>query len=218
LLLASHARLLAEDDPAAARGPLIEALRLAQEVDEPVVINFIPWVALVLLADHLSPQQVARLAGGVHALATRYSPTVGRSTIEAFGSPQDRLRISRVLDDARATLGDTEFTLATQTGRELSFRELLDEFISLIADDEVVLESRAHRSTPVRRAGGLISPREHEVLVLLAEGRTNKAIADALFVAPSTIKTHVTSLLTKLDAENRAHLAAIAAQQQFLAG
>jgi DNA-binding NarL/FixJ family response regulator len=82
----------------------------------------------------------------------------------------------------------------------------------------MALESHAQRVAPVRRTGGLISPREQEVLILLAEGRTNKAIADALFVAPSTIKTHVTSLLTKLDAENRAHLAAIATQQQFLAG
>ena len=191
---------------------------VAREVNEPVVINFIPWVALVLLANYLPPRQLARLSSGVHALATRHSTTVGRSTIEAFGSPKDHVSISRALEAARATLGETEFANASREGRELAFCDLLDEFISLLTDEDVTLENQAHRTTSARRPDSLISPRELEVLVLLAEGRTNKAIADALFVAPSTIKTHVTSLLTKLDAENRAHLAAIATQQQFLSG
>jgi DNA-binding CsgD family transcriptional regulator len=218
LLLAGHARLLAEDDAAAAKDPLTEALQLAREINEPVVINFIPWVALVLLAGSLPAQQVARLAGGVHALATRYSSAGGRSTIEAFGSPKDHVTISRALEQARETLGEAEYASASAEGAKLGFRDLLDEFVRLVVDQEITLESQGQRTAPARRAVSLISPREHEVLVLLAEGHTNKAIADALFVAPSTIKTHVTSLLTKLDAENRAHLAAIATQQQFLSG
>lgn len=218
LLLAGHARLLAEDDGVAARVPLTEALRMAQEVDEPVVINFIPWVALVLLAEHLPARQFARLAGGLQALSTRYSATGGRSTIDAFGSTKDHATISRALDAARATLGEVAFAAASNEGRELSFGDLLDEFTTLLADDDVMVELQILRAAPVRRTDGLISPREREVLVLLAEGRTNKAIAEALFVAPSTIKTHVTSLLTKLDAENRAHLAAIAMQQHFVSG
>lgn len=55
-----------------------------------------------------------------------------------------------------------------------------------------------------------LSPREREVLVFVAEGRTNKAIAEALYVSPNTIKTHVASLLAKLHAETRTQLAAIA--------
>jgi DNA-binding CsgD family transcriptional regulator len=61
-----------------------------------------------------------------------------------------------------------------------------------------------------------LSPREREVLALVAQGQTNKEIADGLFVAPSTIKTHVASLLTKLDASSRAHLATIAARRRLL--
>jgi DNA-binding CsgD family transcriptional regulator len=61
-----------------------------------------------------------------------------------------------------------------------------------------------------------LSPREREVLALVAQGQSNKEIADSLFVAPSTIKTHVTSLLTKLDACSRAHLATIAARDGLL--
>jgi DNA-binding NarL/FixJ family response regulator len=73
-------------------------------------------------------------------------------------------------------------------------------------------------SRPATRVDSLISPREREVLALVAEGRSNKAIAEVLYVAPSTIKTHVTSLLTKLEADNRAQLAAIAAQRALVPG
>ena len=58
----------------------------------------------------------------------------------------------------------------------------------------------------------ILSPREKEVLALVAAGHTNKAIADALYVSPHTIKTHVSSLLTKLQAGTRVQLAVIAAQ------
>jgi DNA-binding NarL/FixJ family response regulator len=59
----------------------------------------------------------------------------------------------------------------------------------------------------------VLSPREQEVLTLVAEGCSNKAIAEALFVSPNTIKTHVASLLTKLQADSRVQLAAMATKQ-----
>jgi DNA-binding CsgD family transcriptional regulator len=48
-----------------------------------------------------------------------------------------------------------------------------------------------------------ISKREYEVLELIAAGHSNQEIADKLFVSPSTVKTHVSSLLAKLDAQRR---------------
>ena len=56
------------------------------------------------------------------------------------------------------------------------------------------------------------------MLALVAEGHSNKAIADALFVSPHTVKSHVAALLTKLDADKRAQLATIAAQRGLLSG
>ena len=56
------------------------------------------------------------------------------------------------------------------------------------------------------------------MLALVAQGQTNKAIADALFVSPNTVKTHVTSLLQKFRAESRVQLAAIATRQSLLPG
>ncbi|HEX5964169.1 MAG TPA: response regulator transcription factor, partial [Gemmatimonadales bacterium] len=65
-------------------------------------------------------------------------------------------------------------------------------------------------SPPTPGANAGLSPREREVLALVAEGQTNKAIANALYVSPNTVKTHVASLLHKLQADTRVQLAAIA--------
>lgn len=52
-----------------------------------------------------------------------------------------------------------------------------------------------------------LTPREEEVLTLVAVGRTNAEIAAELFVSLTTVKTHVASLLTKLGARNRVEIA-----------
>jgi len=43
-----------------------------------------------------------------------------------------------------------------------------------------------------------LTPREHDVLRLMAEGRSNQAIADALVISPRAVEKHVTSIFTKL--------------------
>jgi len=48
-----------------------------------------------------------------------------------------------------------------------------------------------------------ISERECEVLELLAEGHSNREIADSLYVSPNTVKTHLASLYGKLEASRR---------------
>jgi len=48
-----------------------------------------------------------------------------------------------------------------------------------------------------------ISPREYEVLQAMARGASNRQIAQQLFIAESTVKTHVSNLLAKLDVQSR---------------
>jgi LuxR family transcriptional regulator, maltose regulon positive regulatory protein len=61
-----------------------------------------------------------------------------------------------------------------------------------------------------------LSPRELEVLHLLAQGRTNQEIARQLIVAPGTIKAHTASIYRKLDVANRTEAAARARQLGIL--
>lgn len=61
----------------------------------------------------------------------------------------------------------------------------------------------------------VLSPREREVLRAVAEGKTNAAIAEELFIAEKTVKNHITSILTKLNIENRAKLIVFALREGF---
>jgi DNA-binding NarL/FixJ family response regulator len=63
-----------------------------------------------------------------------------------------------------------------------------------------------------------LTEREREVLDLLAEGRSNREIATALFIAPKTASVHVSNILGKLRASSRTEAAAIARRVARLAG
>jgi DNA-binding NarL/FixJ family response regulator len=63
-----------------------------------------------------------------------------------------------------------------------------------------------------------LSPRELEVLRLVAEGRTNGEIADALFISPKTAGVHVTHILDKLGVGNRVEAAMAASRLGLLEG
>ena len=58
-----------------------------------------------------------------------------------------------------------------------------------------------------------LSEREREVLVLLAQGASNKDMAEKLFITEGTVKNHVSNILAKLQAENRTQAADIARRQ-----
>ncbi len=61
-----------------------------------------------------------------------------------------------------------------------------------------------------------LSKREYEVLVEISMGYSNKEIADKLFVTESTIKTHVSNLLVKLNAKRRTQAIQIAKELRIL--
>jgi DNA-binding NarL/FixJ family response regulator len=75
-----------------------------------------------------------------------------------------------------------------------------------------LLDEIARRPVPGRAGDRLadLTPRETEVLVLVAEGLSNAEISGRLFLSPATTKTHVSRVLTKLGARDRAQLVAIA--------
>ena len=76
-------------------------------------------------------------------------------------------------------------------------RQLIEEFV----------QQPQHKLKPLLET---LTPREQEVLIEIGAGRTNTEIAAALHMSPATAKTHVSRLLTKLDARDRAQLVIVA--------
>jgi len=66
---------------------------------------------------------------------------------------------------------------------------------------------------PTREAEAKLSPREDEVLRLVAQGATNKEIADSLFISENTVKTHLRNIMEKLHLANRSQAAAYAVKR-----
>ena len=64
--------------------------------------------------------------------------------------------------------------------------------------------------------GSDLTPREREVLALMIEGLNNSEIADRLIVSRSTVKFHVSSILSKLGAASRTEAVALAVQHRLL--
>jgi DNA-binding NarL/FixJ family response regulator len=69
-----------------------------------------------------------------------------------------------------------------------------------VLDPEVVAQLVTRRRRDERLSG--LTQREQEVLALMAEGRTNNAIADALFVSEGTVEKHIRGIFTKLGLED----------------
>ena len=72
------------------------------------------------------------------------------------------------------------------------------------------LATRPERRPPSDRVLAGLTEREREVLALVAEGLSNDEIAGRLFLSPLTAKTHVSRIMTKLNARDRAQLVVIA--------
>jgi len=76
-----------------------------------------------------------------------------------------------------------------------------------------LLEHMRRESNPNGTLPEPLSGRERQVLALMAEGHSNQAIADALFISARTVKFHVSSILAKLAVKNRTEAVMTAIKQ-----
>ncbi len=112
----------------------------------------------------------------------------------------------RTVKNLRAALGEVAFTGAWVEGRHLSPDAARAEAIR-VAD--AISAAPKHETTSSAKSHGL-TPRELEVLRLVAAGRSNPQIGEALFISPRTAQIHVTHVLAKLGLANRTEAAAFA--------
>ena len=93
--------------------------------------------------------------------------------------------------------GGVGYLLKDRIGEVTEFVEALERVAAghTVVDPEVVRRLLGRRRDPLRR----LTPREQEVLALMAEGRSNTAIARAMVVSEAAVAKHIGSLLLKLD-------------------
>lgn len=155
----------------------------------------------------------ARLAydGGVPDVAARLLGMVAaqRDELGAPGTPGHASAQQALIEGVRAELGGERFEAESDRGRALSVGDALTETTRIRFDVGRRQVRSTHAATP-ETAGpwAELTRRELDVLLLLAEGRSNREIADLLSISLLTTKTHVSRILSKLDLPSRGAAAA----------
>lgn len=104
---------------------------------------------------------------------------------------------------------------------ELTFMDqrvfVLSDSMAMTANDPAVKTVGKTHDVPNRAgASSTLSPRERQILVSVAEGRSNKAIARLYNLAPATVKVHLKAILHKTKTHNRTQAAIWAIQRGFV--
>jgi DNA-binding NarL/FixJ family response regulator len=110
-----------------------------------------------------------------------------------------------LVSDARR-LGITAFISKSLPGEEL-VAAIVDASRGVPVDKTGPRRSRSHPDRTWPGCEDRLSERESQVLVLCAEGLTNREIAEALYLSPETIKSHLARIYRRLDLANRTEAA-----------
>ena len=140
-------------------------------------------------ADDRDEARATRLWGAAEAL---------RETIAAPMWPTNRARVEPVLAAARARLDEATFATLWQAGRSLPIEQAIAEALAPAAPPPPVPPP-----PPRPAAAHGFTARELDVLRLLVAGRSDREIAEALFVARRTVQTHVAAIFGKLGVRTR---------------
>lgn len=144
------------------------------------------------------PLVAAQLTGAAEAI---------RDRLGIPRPPADERRRRASIDRMRDAAGTASFEDAFDAGRQLTGVEvaaLATTVGRVIERPATRTRSRRTQSEPVE----VLSPREREILVLIAAGRSDPEIARTLFISPHTAVSHSRNIRRKLDVNSRAEMAA----------
>jgi len=205
-------RVVVVDDHELVRSGIEMALGLHEDLV--LVAQAATGEAAIAVCDETRPDVVLMdlvLPGMDGAAATaEILRRVPRARVLALTSFSDPELIERAI---RA--GATGYVLKNVSAEELA-RAIRQTHVGVPTLAPEVAEILMQAMTAPPPPGALLSEREREVLALLAEGLTNAEIADRLVLSLSTVKTHVSSILTKLGASGRAEVVAIAVRDHLI--
>jgi predicted ATPase/DNA-binding CsgD family transcriptional regulator len=150
------------------------------------------------------PERATRLLSAVDTLRKER----GHGLLTTHRRGYDRVRL-----EARRVLGEGDFASAWDAGRTLDLEQAVA--LAKLALTTAMVPADAPDQSALADDVGL-TPREREVLALLAQGLSDREIATTLFLSPRTVGWHVTHLLTKLDVQSRAAAAAAAIRRGLI--
>ncbi len=168
------------------------------------------------------PERAARLYGAVEAL---------RETSHISLPPLRRAAYDRILEGIRAQLDDAAFAEAWAQGCAMPLEQAIEEALETKDEpltgtkfqqmNEEETSSSVPPGTPSPQPSPALSPRralqqhfggltarEREVARLVAQGKSNRAIAEELVVGVSTVEAHISHIFTKLEFASHAQIAA----------
>ena len=151
-------------------------------------------LALDTIAWVLAEQGDAARAACIIGAASGLWATFGT---DLFGSDFLTAGRTRCEATARVQLGDTTYDDAVRLGAATGLNDTLWGLV----------EAEPERTAPARRTDSVLTRREQEVARLVAEGLTNRQIAERLVIALRTAEGHVENVLRKLDFHSRAQIA-----------
>jgi two-component system response regulator DevR len=173
----------------------------------------------VLIVDvhRMFAESLGRILSDQPALSVIGIATSGHEALERFedGAP-DVVLMDYANDDLvmRAIVaGCSGLITKDQTPDEVARAIVAAHGDEPLFSPAVLTRVLAQMGTPNRRTGWDISPREKEVLDLLAQGVATPEIADNLLVSIHTVRTHVQAIIKKLGAHSRLEAVTIAARE-----
>jgi DNA-binding CsgD family transcriptional regulator len=206
---------------------VVAVLWLARDAGMPPASDLgtgLDWAALVYAAIPLAflagllrtRLRRAALGGLVLELNESPPPAAVRSALaRALGDPSLEIAFWLPGSERYAGLDGRSFDLPTKDDRAMTTVEQGNARVAVIVHDRALLEDPALLEAAAAAAGlalargqerpqssaplDELTTREREVLALLAEGRTDRGIAQALYVTPKTVEAHVRSIFRKLD-------------------
>ncbi len=150
-------------------------------------------------------------------------PQAWRDVLDTFGpafvyeEARSRWRLAEALAEAgRRDEAQRQWRQAAQVADRLGAAPLRASLDALARRTRLVNTDSGAAAGQASGDLATLTAREHEVLRLLAEGRSNREIGATLFIAPKTASVHVSNILAKLGAASRTEAAAIAFRRGLL--
>jgi DNA-binding CsgD family transcriptional regulator/pimeloyl-ACP methyl ester carboxylesterase len=157
-------------------------------------------------ADHILQSRAVRAVSGESLLSQIQAPILFltvRTGSQPLSAEESTKRWAATLPNARLVLFD-------DPGGALSL-EAIDTIERFLAGLDVAVAPDGAATAPGRPAGPVrLSPRETEVLRLIAAGKSNQQIADELVLSPRTVERHISNLYAKIGAHRKTEAAAYA--------